>query len=70
MQEWPQKFEEFLTTIDLPGADLDCSLTEYVDIVCGEYGQFCIVHSGLTSYTYAPLINIACVCHRYPISHF
>lgn len=42
MQEWPQKFEEFLTTIDLPGAELDCSLTEYVDIVCGECEQLCV----------------------------
>ena len=42
MQEWPQKFEEFLTTIDLPGAELDCSLTEYVDIVCGECEQLCM----------------------------
>ena len=35
MQEWPPEFEELLNTINLPSADLECELTEYIDIVCG-----------------------------------
>ncbi|XP_056156479.1 intraflagellar transport protein 46 homolog [Lampris incognitus] len=35
MQEWPQEFEELLARVDLPTADLDCDLKQYVDIICG-----------------------------------
>ncbi|CAG0880897.1 unnamed protein product [Cyprideis torosa] len=35
MQEHPVDFEDLLRSISLPTAELDCSLKEYVDIVCG-----------------------------------
>ncbi|XP_056593033.1 intraflagellar transport protein 46 homolog [Triplophysa dalaica] len=35
MQEWPSDFEELLGKVNLPTADIDCSLAEYVDIICG-----------------------------------
>jgi len=34
MQEWPTEFEELLSTVRLPTADLNCTLKEYVHIVC------------------------------------
>eukprot|EP00911_Craspedida_sp_UC1_P002063 UC1_evm1s1593 len=34
MQEWPENFETVLRRIELPGADLDVPLKEYVQIVC------------------------------------
>ena len=34
MQEWPPEVEEMLKTANLPTADLDCDLTEYIDIIC------------------------------------
>ena len=34
MQEWPPEFEEMLKTANLPSADLDCDLNEYIDIIC------------------------------------
>ncbi|XP_053715560.1 intraflagellar transport protein 46 homolog [Synchiropus splendidus] len=35
MQEWPAELEELLGQVALPPARLNCSLTEYSDIVCG-----------------------------------
>uniref|UniRef100_A0A672LLC3 Intraflagellar transport protein 46 homolog n=1 Tax=Sinocyclocheilus grahami TaxID=75366 RepID=A0A672LLC3_SINGR len=35
MQEWPPEFEELLGKVNLPTADIDCDLAEYVDIMCG-----------------------------------
>ncbi|KFM58578.1 Intraflagellar transport protein 46-like protein, partial [Stegodyphus mimosarum] len=35
MQEWPPEFEETLNQVGLPSADLDCSLEEYVELICG-----------------------------------
>lgn len=35
MQEWPQEFEETLNEVGIPSADLDCSLEEYVEYMCG-----------------------------------
>ncbi|KAM3857733.1 intraflagellar transport protein 46 homolog [Diretmus argenteus] len=35
MQEWPAELEELLGGLELPGAQLDCSLSQYVDVVCG-----------------------------------
>ncbi|EDV25774.1 uncharacterized protein TRIADDRAFT_4027, partial [Trichoplax adhaerens] len=35
MQEWPAEFEELLEKVGLPTADLDCDLSQYVDIVLG-----------------------------------
>jgi intraflagellar transport protein 46 len=35
MQEWPAEFEELLKEVRLPLAQLDCDLTQYVDIICG-----------------------------------
>jgi len=37
MQEWPPEFEDMLKSINLPSADLDCELTEYIDVICGMY---------------------------------
>ena len=34
MQEWPAEFEEMLKQVNLPSAELDCELSEYVDIIC------------------------------------
>lgn len=34
MQEWPPQFEDLLNNVELPSADLDCSLSQYVDIIC------------------------------------
>ncbi|KAG1680257.1 Intraflagellar transport protein 46 [Nymphon striatum] len=34
MQEWPSEFEELLKEADIPSAELDCDLSEYVDILC------------------------------------
>ena len=36
MQEWNEDFENALNVYSLPSADLDCSLEEYVTIVCGK----------------------------------
>ncbi|KAK2863510.1 hypothetical protein Q5P01_003043 [Channa striata] len=35
MQEWPAELEELLGRLQLPPARLQCSLSEYTDIVCG-----------------------------------
>lgn len=35
MQEWHPEFEECLNQVGLPSADLDCSLEEYVELICG-----------------------------------
>eukprot|EP00111_Clytia_hemisphaerica_P014999 TCONS_00044144-protein len=34
MQEWPPEFEEILKRTNLPSAELDCDLSEYVDVIC------------------------------------
>ncbi|KAK3587700.1 hypothetical protein CHS0354_042487 [Potamilus streckersoni] len=34
MQEWPSEFEELLKEVGLPTADLNCELSQYVDIIC------------------------------------
>ncbi len=34
MQEWPPEFEELLKQVDLPTADMEIPLEQYVDIVC------------------------------------
>ncbi|XP_019904000.1 intraflagellar transport protein 46 homolog isoform X2 [Esox lucius] len=35
MQEWPSEFEELLGKVSLPTADINCDLTQYIDIICG-----------------------------------
>jgi len=35
MQEWSEDFENALNVHSIPTADLDCSLEEYVNIICG-----------------------------------
>lgn len=35
MQAWPEAVEEVLAKIQLPSAELDVPLDQYVDIVCG-----------------------------------
>ncbi|XP_066507464.1 intraflagellar transport protein 46 homolog isoform X1 [Hoplias malabaricus] len=35
MQEWPAEFEELLGKVNLPTADINCDLSEYIDIICG-----------------------------------
>ena len=37
MQEWPPQVEAALSKVQLPSADLDVSLAQYTDIVCGAY---------------------------------
>nr|KAF6437754.1 intraflagellar transport 46 [Molossus molossus] len=34
MQEWSPDFEELLGKVSLPTAEIDCSLAEYIDMVC------------------------------------
>lgn len=34
MQVWPEEFEEVLKDAQLPGTDMDMSLTEYVKLIC------------------------------------
>lgn len=34
MQEWPPEFEELLKSVNLPSADMDCELSEYIDMIC------------------------------------
>ncbi|XP_028930243.1 intraflagellar transport protein 46 homolog isoform X1 [Ornithorhynchus anatinus] len=34
MQEWCPEFEELLGKVSLPTAEMDCSLAEYVDMIC------------------------------------
>lgn len=35
MQEWPPDFEETLNQVGLPSAELECSLEDYVELICG-----------------------------------
>ncbi|KAM3959299.1 intraflagellar transport 46 [Aphomia sociella] len=35
MEEWPETMEETLNEVGFPPANLDCSLSQYVDLVCG-----------------------------------
>ncbi|KAM4611518.1 intraflagellar transport protein 46 homolog [Polymixia lowei] len=35
MQEWPGEVEEMLGSVQLPTAELDCDLKQYVDVICG-----------------------------------
>ncbi|VDL97959.1 unnamed protein product [Schistocephalus solidus] len=37
MSEWSGQFEDVLRLNILPTAEMDCSLTDYVDTVCGEF---------------------------------
>lgn len=37
MQEWPGEVEELLKEVNLPTAALELELSDYVDIICGEY---------------------------------
>lgn len=39
MQEWPEEFENALNNYDIPSADLDCPLEEYLAIICGMFEQ-------------------------------
>jgi len=34
MQVWPEEFEELLKGMELPGVEMDLSLTEYVKLIC------------------------------------
>ncbi|XP_055599494.1 intraflagellar transport protein 46 homolog isoform X2 [Uranotaenia lowii] len=34
MSEWPEEVEKMLDTVGFPSADLDCTLTQYIDIIC------------------------------------
>lgn len=34
MQEWPPDLEELLNKVSLPSADMDCSLDDYVKVIC------------------------------------
>ena len=34
MQEWPPEVESLLSEMQLPSADLDCSLQTYIDMIC------------------------------------
>ncbi|NXN96677.1 IFT46 protein, partial [Rhinopomastus cyanomelas] len=34
MQEWPPEFEQLLGKVGLPTAEMDCDLSEYIDMIC------------------------------------
>ncbi|XP_053695946.1 intraflagellar transport protein 46 homolog [Sabethes cyaneus] len=34
MSEWPEEVEKMLDAVGFPSADLDCSLTRYIEIIC------------------------------------
>ncbi|XP_058826070.1 intraflagellar transport protein 46 homolog isoform X2 [Topomyia yanbarensis] len=34
MSEWPEEVERMLDTVGFPSADLDCSLAQYIEIIC------------------------------------
>lgn len=34
MQEWSPEFEELLGKVSLPTVEIDCSLAEYIDMIC------------------------------------
>ena len=34
MQEWPPDFEDLLNKVGLPTADIDCTLDQYVEMIC------------------------------------
>lgn len=34
MQEWPPEFEDLLNKIGVPTADMDCTLDQYVEMIC------------------------------------
>ncbi|XP_055637802.1 intraflagellar transport protein 46 homolog isoform X2 [Toxorhynchites rutilus septentrionalis] len=37
MSEWPEEIEKMLDTVGFPSADLDCSLSRYIGIVCNMF---------------------------------
>ena len=37
MQEWSEEFESALNIHSIPSADLECTLEEYVSIICSKY---------------------------------
>ncbi|XP_053613437.1 intraflagellar transport protein 46 homolog [Plodia interpunctella] len=37
MEEWPDSMEETLNDVGFPPANIDCSLSQYVDLVCGVF---------------------------------
>ncbi|CAG9789499.1 unnamed protein product [Diatraea saccharalis] len=37
MEEWPETMEETLNEVGFPAAGLDCSLSQYVELVCGVF---------------------------------
>ncbi|XP_058454490.1 intraflagellar transport protein 46 homolog [Malaya genurostris] len=37
MSEWPEEVERMLDTVGFPSADLDCSLTQYIEIICNVF---------------------------------
>ncbi|XP_022249788.1 intraflagellar transport protein 46 homolog isoform X1 [Limulus polyphemus] len=43
MQEWPPEFEEMLKEVGLPSAEIQCSLEDYVEIVCCTYQEFSLL---------------------------
>ncbi|XP_074048670.1 LOW QUALITY PROTEIN: intraflagellar transport protein 46 homolog [Macrotis lagotis] len=48
MQEWSPEFEELLGKVSLPTAGIDCSLAEYIDMICAILG-IPIYKSGIQS---------------------
>lgn len=34
MEEWPSELEELLGKLNLPSAEMDCDLKDYIDIIC------------------------------------
>ena len=36
MQEWPGEVEELLKELDLPTANIEGEIAQYVDLVCGK----------------------------------
>lgn len=34
MSEWPEEIEKMLDTVGFPSADLNCSLSRYIEVIC------------------------------------
>uniref|UniRef100_A0A671N5E7 Intraflagellar transport protein 46 homolog n=1 Tax=Sinocyclocheilus anshuiensis TaxID=1608454 RepID=A0A671N5E7_9TELE len=76
MQEWPPEFEELLGKVNLPTADIDCDLAEYVDIMCGKLQvSYIYIFDAFLGFIVMTL-NVTCqeswtsLCTRTGFTHF
>lgn len=58
LQEWPVEVEEKLNQFGLPTAQLDTSLTNSIDIICGKFNN---IIPGTTCMDKVIELNVCCV---------